>query len=117
MNKITFVVAALAFAAFASAEKYSDFFTADAMTGITITNVGNTFTITLSDHPTITYHGVTREVEAVHGLWALSTTSDLDAAASNQNGWKFEQNQKLKDGGWIAGWEDGHKHAVGESQS
>lgn len=105
-------------AAFGYAQQYSSFANVGTISpDISISQAGNSYTVSLANNATQTYAGDTYEVDYIIGFWVLST-QNITATNINPSGWSTNNNNAGSGGiaGWSIGYQDSRRIDQGESQ-
>lgn len=99
----------------ASAQNYNAFKTVDAISGVSVTQSGNDFTLSMMNGATITRNGKASQIKDIDGFWLLSSSGDINASQKNAANYMVRTNTG---GGTSAyGWETQKKNGLTGGQS
>jgi predicted transport protein len=107
--------AAVALVSAASAQNYNAFKQMDGFNDVSITQSGNSFTVSLGADPTVTRSGKTHDIKEVIGFWLLGASGDVNGSLAAKSGWDIKTNTG---GGRSAyGWQTENKNGIHANQS
>lgn len=102
-------------ASVASAQNYNAFKQLDGVQGISVTENGQVFTVSLGADPTVSIKGKTSEVKDITGFWLLSSKGGLNGSLEDASGYQIKSNSG---GGTSAdGWFTQNKNGLLPGQS
>jgi hypothetical protein len=114
MSKIIAGLALVCAVGAAQAQSRSAFIDVDSISGINVSNLGLTYTVSLDSNPSFDLGGTTYDIVSVIGFWVLANGHDIDASGSGFTGatGQYDWQMNNGDGGGAAGWRTNYAGGV-----
>lgn len=101
---------ALGALALSHAQSRASFRLVDNLNGLSTSQVGLAWTVSLTTGASLRYEGTTYQITDVFGFWILDDHDDLTATGTAQNGWDWDSN--TSGSGAIFGWQNSSKQST-----